>query len=334
MDKKIKVGLGLLAGVALVVVARKLYKTIENNLDEKKKAQDQEIESLGVSASKLNEELNNEEDENNLVKSLAVGTMFNPNWDFDFVDPDLALRADDLISVMQETLVLKGGKEEDHLVFYLDIPDYTKNSYRDLKIGDFVSSYSNVAKIIEQDIVKMCRAWRNLVGLITVTYQDPDNPEEEISERIEIDDPSIYAELSDGKHDGLVSFYEGIKNKTLPDSVNENLTAWINKKWPVVHEDFRVVEITLAYKISFRIQTENMCGITFKSALETLKYLVEDFKVKKNLNYTSYRISTDNSPKFQYKNILFCAIGNSGKHELTSYYYRHNGKIAKNSFVY
>ena len=41
MDKYLKVGLGLLAGAALIVVARKLYKTIEHNLDEEKKAQDQ-----------------------------------------------------------------------------------------------------------------------------------------------------------------------------------------------------------------------------------------------------------------------------------------------------
>ena len=57
MDKIVKVGLGLLAGAALIVVARKLYKSIERNLDEEKKAQDEEIESLGVSAKKLNEEL-------------------------------------------------------------------------------------------------------------------------------------------------------------------------------------------------------------------------------------------------------------------------------------
>jgi hypothetical protein len=334
MDKVLKVGIGLLAGVALVVVARKLYKSIEKSIDEEKEAQNQEIESLGVSAKKLNEELDSEEDENNMVKSLAVGTMFNPNWDFDFVDPELALDAEDVISVMQEKHVLRGGKEEDSLVFYLDIPEYTKNSYRDLKIGDYVSSYSNAAKIIEQDIVKMCRAWKTIVGLVTVTYQDPDDPEEEKSDRFEIDDPSIYAELSDGKHDGLVSFYENIKNGTLPDSINENLTAWINQKWPTQYENFRVVSVTLAYKISFRIQTENQCGITFKTALEALKYLVEEFKVKKNLNYSSYRISTDNSPKFQYKNIIFCAIGNSGKHELTSYYYIKKGKIAKDSFSF
>ena len=66
MDKIVKVGLGLLAGAALIVVARKLYKSIERNLDEEKKAQDEEIESLGVSAKKLNEELDSFEDENNI----------------------------------------------------------------------------------------------------------------------------------------------------------------------------------------------------------------------------------------------------------------------------
>ena len=334
MDKIVKVGLGLLAGAALIVVARKLYKSIERNLDEEKKAQDEEIESLGVSAKKLNEELDSFEDENNMVKSLAVGTMFNPNWDFDYVNPDLALDADYLISVMQEKHVLKDGKAEDSLVFYFDIPEYTGNSYRDLKIGDFLSSYSNAAKIIEQEIVKMCRAWKSFIGLITVTYQDPKDPNEEISERVEINDPTIYEELADGRHDGLASFYEGIRNKTLPDSVNEKLTAWVNQRWPNALENFRIIEISLAYKIAFRIQTENMCGITFKSALETLKYLVEEFKIKKNLNYTSYRISNDSSPKFQYKNIIFCAIGDSGKHELTSYYHIKKGKLVKNSFVF
>lgn len=316
-------GTAILLGVVAIGL-RKWYKSIEKKLDQERDAINQDLEDLGVPAEKLREEMETM-DEGGLVKALAIGTMFNPDWDMDVVDPDRALESSPIISVTQETFVGRNNQESKDLVFYFDLPDYTKG-LRTPKVGDYVTSLKDAMIHAENTIVKFCpKPKGRLIGLISVSYTDPEGKEK--TDRVEITDQKIYEELADEYHDGLAPFYEGIVKKTLPDSVLTKLDEWVDKTWSKM-KNVKVVEITLSYRMSFKLQDQSGIGINFRSAMETLKYFTEELEIK-NRKYN------DSSKAVTYRNILFCAPGDTGNFELTSYYYvNSDNKIDINSFSY
>jgi hypothetical protein len=327
MDKKIiNGGIIAIAALGIAVVYRKWFKTIKKQIETEENERNAELEQLGVSPEKLEQEVDPVEDGNDMVKALAVGTMFNPNWDYDIVDPELALNADHIISVTQE--IFKGSKGENtDLVFYFDIPNYLSGGYKSPKIGDYIKGFKEAIEHAWTNIVRYCpKPKGKLIGMVSVTYTDPEDPEEEVSERVEINDPKIYEELADEYHDGLAAFYEGVVNKCLPESVNDKFSDWVDSKWDREKlENFTINEVQLVYRASFKMQDRNGIGINYKTALETLKYFTDELS-----------ISRKGSAEVKYENVLFCAPSKkTGVHELTSFYYRaDDNSIKVNSFSY
>ena len=330
MDKKfIKGGLILAATLGTLYVYNRYAKKIKKQIEEQERQENEELETLGISTDKLSEEIDPYDDKNNMVKALAASCFFNPEVDYDIIDVEKALEANRLISVSQENFMFRGTETTD-LVYYFDIPNYLKGGYSAPRLGDYCVAIKEAADKAWSDIVRFCPKPRcRLVGMIVVSYDDPEDPEYRTSEKIEIDDPTIYEELkSDFGHDGfgLGKLYEGAVNQNLPESVKSKLSDWINKKWNTEKlGDFEVVEIQLVYRVSFVMQDKNGIGINIKTAFQTLKMFTEELEIKRG--------GRGNAVK--YENVLFCAPSSrySDRFDLTHYYYvNEDNKIDQDSY--
>jgi len=317
MDKKIKCGL-IIGAAALAFFAYKNWsKKIKKQIEEQEKQENEELETLGISTDKLSEEIDPYDDKNNMVKALATSCFFNPEVDYDIVDVEKALDASRLISVSQENFMFRGTETTD-LVYYFDIPNYLKGGYSAPRLGDYCNAIRDAADKAWSEIVRFCPKPRcRLTGMMVVSYNDPSDPEDRTSEKVEIDDPTIYEELkTEFGHDGfgLGKLYEGLVNKNLPDSVNNKLYAWVHKKWDTEKlGDFEIVEIQLVYRVSFVMQGKDGIGINIKTAFQTLKMFTEELEIKRGGHGNAVK----------YENVLFCAPSSrySDRFDLTHYYY-------------
>jgi hypothetical protein len=336
MDKKIKCGLFVGAAVVAFFVYKNWSKKIRKQIEEQEKQENKELESLGVSTEKLNEEIDLE-DHGNMVKALAVGTLFNPEWDYSLIDPEEALKTTNpLISISQEVFNVRGNEVTD-LVFYFDIPDYTKNTgdWKKPRLVDYMNGIKAAAEKAWSDIVRFCpkpRCW--LVGMVVVSYRDKEGFL--TSERVELDDPSVYESLKDETHKdgyGLGAMYEGFKNRNLPDEVNHNLVSWIIKRWSEPLPEFEFVEFHLAYRVAFNMQTHTTAlGINIKTGLETLDYFLNNIEIKKG-----GLVDEEDVKKPLYQNTLFCAPSarQKAKFDLCYYYFiNKDNKLEVDSFSY
>jgi hypothetical protein len=330
MDKKlIKGGLIVLAALGTLYVYNRYAKKIKKQIEEQEKQENEELENLGISTEKLNEEIDPYDDKNNMVKALAASCFFNPEIDYDIIDVEKALDASRLISVSQENFMFRGTETTD-LVYYFDIPNYLKGGYSAPRLGDYCNAIKEAAEKAWSDIVRFCPKPRcRLAGFIVVSYDDPEDPEYRTSEKIEIDDPTIYEELkSDFGHDGfgLGKLYEGAVNQNLPESVKGKLSDWISKKWNTEKlPGFEVIEIQLVYRVSFVMQDKTGIGINIKTAFQTLKMFTEELEIK--------RAGKGNGVR--YENVLFCAPSNryTDRFDLTHYYYvNEDNKIDQDSY--
>ena len=317
MDKKIKYGLILGAALGTLYVYNRYAKKVKKQIEEQEKKENEELETLGISTDKLSEEIDPYDDKNNMVKTLATSCFFNPEVDYDIIDPEKALDSDRLISVSQENFMFRGTETTD-LVYYFDIPNYLKGGYSAPRLGDYCTAIKEAAEKAWSDIVRFCPKPRcRLTGMIVVSYDDPKDPEDRTSEKIEIDDPTIYEELkSEFGHDGfgLGKFYEELTKGTLPDSVNLKLSEWVHKKWNTEElKNFTIAEVLLVYRVSFSMQDKAGIGINIKTAFQTLKMFTEELEIK--------RAGRGNAVK--YENVLFCAPSHryTDRFDLTHYYY-------------
>ena len=328
MNKKKTIGglLSLVGLAGLVYYFRRQFKKEKAKLEEKKQKEDEELSDLGISPKKLEEECEDEGDKN-LVKALAVSTIFNPNWDIDIVDPDISVDEDYVISVTQEN---------NQLVFVFDIPNYLKGGYRSPKLGDYISAINAKTESIWEETVKFCpRPRRKLVGAILAKCKLGDK---EYSECVEID-KSVYEELADGddkhqgnRHDGLGTFYEKVCKHQLPESVEQKLQDWVDKRWESLLEKGGEVElkhICLLYKVSFMIQNSNGIGISLKTALDALDRYVNELCIEKKKNFGDYE-----NYCVDYRHVLFCAPNDEGKFDLTWYYGLKDNSLYVTSFTY
>lgn len=334
MDKSLKILGGALLAIGAAVVYRYWFKQEQKKLETEQKENDQELEDLGVPVEKLREQIDPDEDSSNMTKMLATGTMFNPNWSDEVVDPDEALdRAGNIILITQKTRVHTdryGIKHEDQdLVFCFDIPNYMNGSYRDCKVGDFVVAFKEAAEHIWNTYAKFSRRPKcQLVGVWAFTYDDPRDNGDPITELVEIDDPSIYEEFATEYNDGLASFYEAVNKKALPKTVEDKLNAWVSEKGYFDKPNLETSSFDLMYQISFNIQNETGIGINLKQALEALRYLTEEFTVKKR----GYNAS---KKEIQYDSVIFCAPSEiTGEHDLTWYYRKEDGRLVVDNYTY
>ena len=335
MDKKIKIGLFLGATVLSYFAYKSWSKKVKKEIEEQEKAENEELEALGVSTEKLNEEIDSE-DHGNMVKALAVGSMFNPEWDYSLIDPEEALKTTSpLISVSQEVFSVKGNEVTD-LVFYFDIPDYTKNDgdWKKPKLTDYMNGIKKAAEKAWSDIVRFCpkpRCW--LVGMVVVSYRDKEGYL--TSERVELDDPTVYESLKDENHKdgyGLGAMYEGIKNKNLPDNVNRKLVDWINKRWNEPLPEFEFVEFHLAYRVAFNEATHTSAlGINIKTGLKALEYFL-NIEIRRG-----GLVDEEDVRNPLYQHTLFCAPSDRSKtkYDLCYYYFvNENNKLEVDNFSY
>lgn len=316
MDKKIKCGLFVGAAIVAFFAYKNWSKKIKKQIEEQEKQENEELETLGISTDKLSEEIDPYGDKNNMVKALATSCFFNPEVDYDVIDPEKALDSDRLISVSQENFMFRGAETTD-LVYYFDIPNYLKGGYSAPRLGDYCTAIKEAADKAWSEIVRFCPKPRcRLTGMIVVSYDDPKDSDYSTSEILEIDDSTIYEELkSDFGHDGfgLGKFYEELTKGTLPDSVNLKLSDWVNKKWNKELPGFKIVRVKLVYRVSFAMQDKAGIGINIKTAFQTLKMFTEELEIKRG--------GRGNAVK--YENVLFCAPSQryTDRFDLTHYYY-------------
>ena len=327
MDKKlIKGGLILAAALGTLYVYNRYAKKVRKQIEEQEKQENEELENLGIPTNKLEEEIDPYEDKNNMVKALAAGCFFNGDVDEDLINPIKALNAERLISISQENFMFRGTETTD-LVYYFDIPNYLKGGYSAPRLTDYTDTIKNAAEKAWSEIIKYCPRPRcKLVGMIIVSYYDPEDPEYLTSEKVEIDDPTIYEELkSDFAHDGfgLGKLYEGLTKKDLPDSVNTKLYNWVHKKWNTEELiGFKTVRVQLVYRVAFTMENKNGIGINIKTAFQTLMMFMNELEIRKYGN--------ERNKEVKYENVLFCAPSNryTNRFDLTHYYYRNkNNKL-------
>lgn len=336
MNKKtvIECGLGLVALAGTYFLFKRFKNNLKKQIEEVQERESQELESIGVSTKKLNEEIEHDES-GNLVKALAIGSMFNPEWDYDLIDPEKALETSlPLISISQEIFNVRGTEVTD-LVFYFDIPDTSEKDWKKPKLSDYMNGIKQAAEKAWSQIIRFCqrpKCW--LVGMIVVRYRDKDGLL--TSERVELDDPTVYESLKEDTHRdgyGLGALYDGIRNETLPDEVNEKLTNWINKRWSNPLPEFELIEFQLVYRVAFNMQSREFAtGINLITGLKTLKYFLERIEIKRG-----GLVEEDEVKHPLYQNVIFCAPSerDETKYDLCSYYFiNSNNNIESDCFSY
>ena len=119
-----------------------------------------------------------------------------------------------------------------------------------------------------------------------------------------------------------------MNKKALPKTVEDKLNAWVSEKGYFDKPNLETSSFDLMYQISFNIQNETGIGINLKQALEALRYLTEEFTVKKR----GYNAS---KKEIQYDSVIFCAPSEiTGEHDLTWYYRKEDGRLVVDNYTY
>jgi hypothetical protein len=315
--EKILVGIGLgLLGIFGVYKLVKAYKKGMEEIENQEFLETEELENAGVNTSKLKSEIS--EDEKDFTRMLYVATRFNSDIDLDLLDIDGVIDNLDhkVIHVRQRfDTKTKHNESRRRLDFLIDIPDYTSESFRGPKIGNFLTTFKDAAIYMSDELVKFSHpATRKLIGSVVISRKI--NGEEKIEYRELV--PEVYKAFADEEHDGLTKFYETEKRKlnhTGPfDYIKE--ADWLFENYPDLsreEEGLLIENILLQYQISFPIRSnrpDELYGIDTKSGVECIKYLTEKLYVGRE----------DSRNKVEYRNLMFNAPNEEGIPDLSWYY--------------
>ena len=315
--EKILVGIGLgLLGIFGVYKLVKAYKKGMEEIENQEFLETEELENAGVNTSKLKSEIS--EDEKDFTRMLYVATRFNSDIDLDLLDIDGVIdNLDHKVIHVRQRIDTKNKHNESRrrLDFLIDIPDYTGDSFRGPKIGNFLTTFKDTAIYMSDELVKFSHpATRKLIGSVVISRKI--NGEEKIEYRELV--PEVYKAFADEEHDGLTKFYETEKrklNQTGPfDYIQE--ADWLFENYPDLsreEEDLLIENILLQYQISFPIRSnrpDELYGIDTKSGVECIKYLTEKLYVGRE----------DSRNKVEYRNLMFNAPNEEGIPDLSWYY--------------
>ena len=315
--EKILVGIGLgLLGIFGVYKLVKAYKKGMEEIENQEFLETEELENAGVNTSKLKDEI--KPDEKDFTRMLYVATRFNEDIDLDLLDIDGVIdNLDHKVIHVRQRFDTKNKHNESRrrLDFLIDIPDYTSESFRGPKIGNFLTTFKDAAIYMSDELVKFSHpATRKLIGSVVISRKI--NGEEKIEYRELV--PEVYKAFADEEHDGLTKFYETEKRKlnyTGPfDYIQE--ADWLFENYPDLsreEEGLLIENILLQYQISFPIRSnrpDELYGIDTKSGVECIKYLTEKLYVGRE----------DSRNKVEYRNLMFNAPNEEGIPDLSWYY--------------
>lgn len=327
---------GLIAGgaIALAWLLRNSYKKELKALSEAKEEENKEIESLGVSSERMRNQVYDCEREvdRNMVKATYVGIESNPEWNPDVINIDKVLGSQSIVHITEE----KGGyRGQKYLIFLLEIPEDAvgkKGSFNRPRIGDY---YIAMKQLKEHLWGREVAYLRDPIGKMTVylaySYKNPDTEEGDyslVTENVEIP-RSIWSHWED-EHDGLVEFYEDLRNngmeaikkKGLIDEFQDILTNDFLSKNPDLNpSDYAIhyEDFILMYKIGFKeaeSREDRDNGISVKTALACLKYMAEEFAVT--------RRGTTDKGGVKYDRFMFHAPNENGVFDSLTRYYTTN----------
>lgn len=316
--EKILLGIGLgILGIFGIVKLVKAYKKGIEEIEEQEFQETEDLEKAGVNTSKLREEVKNEETD--FTRMLFTACRFNSELDENLFDiDDIIENLDSKVIHVRQRFDTKSKHNESkrRLDFMIDIPDYTTESFRGPKIGNFLTTFKETAIYMSDNIVKFSSpATRKLVGFVVISRE---RNSKSIIEYRELK-PEVYKDFADEEHDGLTKFYEIEKkrlNTTGPkDYVKEN-AGWLFENYPDLSESdstLYVENIVLEYIISFPIRSNKpgeLYGIDTKSGVECIKYLTENLVVGRE----------DSRYKITYRNLMFNAPNSEGEPDLSWYY--------------
>lgn len=309
-------GLALFLGIKLV----KAYKQGMEELEDQEFQETEDLENAGVDTSKLKSEI--KDDEKDFTRMLFVASRFNTELDEDL----FKIQGDDgvidnldskVIHVRQrfDTKIRRGEPEtRRRLDFIIDIPDYTLNTYRGPKIGNFLTAFKEAAIYMSDNIVKFSNAaFRKLVCNAVISRKKGDK---EIIEYREII-PEVYKVFEGDGHDGLTKFYETEimrLDQEGPQEYTKN-APWIFTNCPDLKDDdtMLIERLVLQYIISFEIRSNRpgeLYGIDTKTGVECIKYLTEKMIIGRE----------DSRNTMTFRNLMFNAPNSEGESDLSWYY--------------
>lgn len=313
--------------IALGVLAYVAYKSFKKEKAEQKAAEEevekreQELDELGVSSSKLDQEIDPEdkEDKDNLVKGLYVGIRFNPKWDEEIISIDRCLNEYNVIHLMQF--------DPGVLSFTLEIPaSVTIEKGHGPKIGDYISTFTQASNKMWADLVKFSpKPSTKLVGYFVLEYTETKDSKESKYGYLRIPE-FIYARYADEKFDGLTEYVKRVKSgeiKNIIETEFNDVDFGLSNLYNV-----KAIDIQLFFRIDFPIQTDNSFGINLKTGLECLRYLTNELVVYRNRD-------PRNGKGIKYDTIFFHAPNEDGIWDFLYYYdVDGSGKVIVQDYEY
>lgn len=305
----------LLFGLAIAGVALLAYKAFKKEckkLRDAEKEETEELEALGVSQEKLQNDMIPEEDDNNLVKRLFHSVKFNSQWDEDLLDVKGFLENENVIHVRQ-------SDTSDTLDFLIEIPEVSLDdeNKRSPKIGEYITSCSAAKIKMWKDIVgedKCPEPYSELEGYFVVAYELEPGGEEQ--NRIVKIPRRLYQEYATEKHNGLTEYIKlvrsgVVKQKLDPRDVFSRYEYEGDEEVNVYN--VRAIHVQTMYRISFHIRRidglgRKTPGIDLPRALKCLRYLVDEFSVTRGMITKTY------------DHIIFHSPGDYEKWNLLWYY--------------
>lgn len=320
MNKKtekilVGIGIGLLGAFGIY----KFVKSYKKGMEELKNQEFQETEDLvniGVDTDKLKKEIKT--DETDFTKMLYTAVRFNSDIDLDLLDIDNVYDNLDEKTIHVRQRIDTHSKHNEsrrRLDFIIDIPDYTENSYRGPKIGNFLTTFKETAMVLSEDIVKFSHpATKKLIGSVIISRMKDGKSIVEYRELV----PNVYKQYADEEHDGLTKFYEVEKKRFNVTGVYDYIkdAGWLYVNCPDLDpndETVLIEGILLQYIISFPIRSnrpDELYGIDTKTGVECIKYLTEKLYVGRE----------DSRNKIEYRSLMFNAPNSDGIPDLSWYY--------------
>lgn len=310
---------------ALTIIGRKSFKKELENLAIARKEEDDKISELGVSPERMRSQVLESDNpvDNNFVKAMFVGIESNPDWDDEVINPDAVLNSETLVHITEA----RGQYGERFLDFLLEIPEYFSKtgSYNDLKIGDYFTAMRQLKDYLWSRVIVFSPEPKFGMGAyIAFSYMSPVS-NEKMTDFVEIP-RRIWSNWAKDGHDGLTEFYEDVGTSGLQAIIKKGGEELLSKVSRLFDEkvaerfpdteaspNYKFEDIRLMYRISFKEaeSDERPIGITIKTGLQSLEYILKEFAVCKNgLRKT-----------VKYSHFMFHAPNDEGKFDsLTRYY--------------
>lgn len=318
-------GLGLAAVAGITYFIIKEVKKSEKEIDEQEKETEKSLEDLGVSTETLKEHNVSIINPKNLPEEMHKTISTSTSWDIDCIDPEKVLEDATILHVTESEF-----NNKKQLDFIFELPNINekkerevgynviKTSYKYPKIKDFKLAFDKASDEMSKLVGNNCRPFRKLEAYLVVNVIG-----EKIHTYIKKIPQEWYESYKKETNDGVAAFYEDYCDKRKSEEIREDLKkrfveSYISEGDENDEYSIEVVEVFLGWRISFQERIGNRSGIDLISGLSCLKYVIEDFSVKRDGNEEN---------AVYYKSMLFHEPTIAKFSDLSSLYYDLDGKI-------